>query len=37
VPILNDAPVSDAIDVGGDEIDRLPLPLDLFEENPASA
>ena len=31
MPILNDASVSDAIDVGGDEIDRLSLPLDLFE------
>ena len=31
MPILNDASVSYAIDVGGDEIDRLSLPLDLFE------
>jgi len=29
VPVLSDAPIGNAINVGGDEIDRLALALDL--------
>src|SRR2546422_1512641 len=31
VPVVGDAPVGDAVDVGGDEIDRLALALGLPE------
>src|SRR2546428_12554160 len=31
VPVVGDAPVGDAVDVGGDEIDRLALALGLLE------
>ena len=32
MPILGDASIGDAVDVGGNEIDRLALALDLLEE-----